>query len=284
MSVATMLGVDNVEAPAMVAACESWFRWGSLEPSLTAVDDMLDLPIWTRSAPHEDKDAALRSLSKLGSSEGGNDPNATTALTWALVPGAATIAHRLSDLAPNIDELVASHLWTSTRTFEWDRRRSTAASILRDTRRGVLRELGVGEWARREDRAWSQTTTVDPDAFLWQHFTVEEPETDPATELLELLTEATSAGAISDHDRALLVDLALTSDRIGGKGQRRQRAGLTGRSVIQEVGERWGIAPSTVQRRADKTMGRLADLLGNDESETDEFRVTTQYQILAVGA
>ena len=101
MSVAMMLGVDDVEAPAMMAARNSWEFWTATDPLLGVVEDLLDLPEWTLDADPEPKDAVLRSLAKLGAADGGDDHSATTALTWLLVPGAAALAYRLSDLAHN---------------------------------------------------------------------------------------------------------------------------------------------------------------------------------------
>ena len=149
MSVATMLGVEDVDEPAMMEARRRWEAWTAMEPDLSDVDNLLNLRGWTRSADAGAKDAALRALAKLGSSTGGDDPAATTALTWALVPGAATVAYRLSDLASNIDEFVASHLWTSAKTFAWETRRHVAASILRDTRRGASRRIRFRSRRRR---------------------------------------------------------------------------------------------------------------------------------------
>ena len=281
MSVATMLGVDNVDAPTMMEARRSWQDWTAQEPALAVVDDLLDLPNWTRTAGREPKDAAMRSLAKLGSATGSNDPVATTALTWALIPGAATIAYRLSDLANNVDELVASHLWTSAKTFEWERRRSTAASILRDTRRGVLAELGVGEWARREDHTWSETVCVEPASPAWQHF-ADDSGDNAMTELLDLLEGATRAGVISRADRALLFDLAIAADMAGvpaGRG----RAGLTGPAASEVVASQLGLIPRSVTRRASSSIDRLIAFT-NDCRKEGSGAVSTQPALLALGA
>lgn len=219
---------------------------------------LLDLRAWTRTADTAAKDSALRSLAKLGSADGDDDPAAITALTWALVPGASTLAHRMSDLSDDIDELVASHLWIAARTFEWERRRSTAASILRDTLRGVQVELGVGDGARRQDRVWTRTLCVEPSSPSWHHH-VEPLETstdDSSSELLELLEAAADVGVISAADRALLIELALASDEAGVPG-RRGRAGLMTPCASEAVALRRGISSRTVRRRAARSIERL---------------------------
>lgn len=258
MSVAIRLGVDDIDGPAMTQARSRWNSWVEREPALARAGELLDLRTWTRSAEAAAKDSALRSLAKLGSADGADDPAAITALTWALVPGASTLAHRMSDLSDDIDELVAGHLWIAARTFEWERRRSTAASILRDTLRGVQAELGVGDGARRQDRVWTRTRCVEPASPSWHH-RVEpfvDPTNDSCAELSELLEAAAAAGAIGAQDQALLIDLALASDQAGVPG-RRGRAGLMTPCASEAVALRWGISSRTVRRRAARSIESL---------------------------
>lgn len=281
MSVAMMLGVDDSEAPAMVAARNGWKEWTATETSLGVVEDLLDLPEWTVRAEHESKDAVLRSLAKLGSGTGGNDPAATTALTWLLVPGAATLAHRLSDLAHNIDELVASHLWTSAKTFAWDRHRSTAASILRETRRGVLAEVGVGESARRTDRTWTLTVCVQAESPTWSSVAADEPA-DALTELTELLNDAVRARVLTEPDCDLLRDLTVAADRNGAQAHR-SRAGLMVPAVADEVGRRRGMSSRTVRRRAAQSIDRLSRFAARCE-EGQPTAMAIRPGALAMGA
>ena len=281
MSVAMMLGVDDVEAPVMMAARNSWESWTAREPVLGVVEDLLDLPRWTLGAHPDPKDAVLRSLAKLGAADGGDYHSATTALTWLLVPGAAALAYRLSDLAHNVDELVASHLWTSTKTFAWDRRRYTAASILRDTRRGVLAELGVGESARRQDRTWTVAVHVQPASPMWSSFTDEE-STDSLTELTELLDEAVCAHVLTNADCGLLLDLAVVADRMGTQASR-GRAGLMVPAVSEEIGRRWGMASRTVRRHAAQSIDQLVDFSALCDNEKPTA-VAIRADNLAMGA
>lgn len=261
MSVAKILGVDDVAGPVLMQARRTWTSWTASEPDLGVVDDLADLRRWTRTAEYEASDKVLRSLAKLGSPAGGGDPVAITALTWALVPGAIRIAYQLSDLAPNIDELVASHLWSSARTFRWELSRPTAASILRDTRRGVHTELGVGDAARRADRTWFQTVCVDQDSPAWQRV-IDSPSEDwhdtGAGDLLDLFADAANAGVITATDRAMLVDLAVAA-HAENYSARRGRGGMVGAAAVEVVAARHGINPRSVRRRAARSLDRLAD-------------------------
>ncbi len=270
MSVAKMLGVDDVEGPAMTLARNRWNQWTAMEPDLAVVDDLSDLSTWTRTADYEATDQVLRTLAKLGSTTGHADPAAITALTWALVPGAAKIAWDLSDLSTTVDELVASHLWTSVKTFDWENRRSVAISILRDTRRGVQAELGIGEGARRSGRTWTQTVCVDDDSPVWREL-LSTPADDelenPAADLLDLFSEATSAGVITQADRVLLIDLAVAADSENYSG-RRGRAGMTGSAAVAAVATRHGLNPRTLRRRAGLSLDRLAQFTAVDAQES----------------
>lgn len=260
MSVAKMLGVDDVEGPAMTLARSRWIQWTTMEPELAVVDDLADLSNWTRSADYEDTDLVLRTLAKLGSSTGHADPAAITALTWALLPGASKIASDLSDLSATIDELVASHLWSTVKTFGWENRRSVAFSILRDTRKGVQAELGIGDGARRSGRTWMQTVCVDDDSPVWRgllNTPAEDTQDNPVADLLDLFSEAISAGVISQADRALLVDLAVAADNENTSAGR-SRAGMTGSATVKAVATRRGLNPRTLRRRAGRSLDRLA--------------------------
>ena len=81
MSVAMVLGVDDVDGPAMAEARQRWFGWVEEEPALPVVDDLLELRDWTRTAEPAASDLALRTLARVGSESGGNDLAAMTALT-----------------------------------------------------------------------------------------------------------------------------------------------------------------------------------------------------------
>lgn len=274
MSVAKMLGVDDVEAPAMTLARSRWNHWTTMEPDLAVVDDLTDLGSWTRTADYEATDRVLRTLAKLGSSTGYADPAAITALTWALLPGAAKIAWDLSDLNVTIDELVASHLWSSVKTFDWQNRRSVAFSILRDTRRGVQAELGVGEGARRAGRTWMQTICVDDDSTVWRgllNTPAGDEQGSAVADLLDLFSEASRAGIITQADRALLIDLAVAADN-ENYSARRGRAGMTGSAAIATAATQHGLNPRTLRRRACLALDRLAQFATTASQEGSHDR------------
>lgn len=279
MSVAMKLGVADVDAPTMMEARLRWSAWTVTEPVLDVVEGLLDLTDWTRAAGPEASDPVLRSLAKLGSATGGDDPAAITALTWTLLPGATTVARDLSDLSNNIDELVASYLWTSARTFMWEVRRATASSILRDTRRAVLAELGKGEWARRIDRTWTTATCVDPGSVMWDRANVQIVSQDAAAELLQLFNAAADAGVVDHADRDLLLELSVAADAAAVPG-RRGRGGLMVPDVSAEIADRLGLSTRTVRRRAARSIGRLSEFAANGY----ETPMSTPAQAMAMGA
>lgn len=263
MSVALKLGVAEVDSPIMMEARSCWGTWTASEPDLAVVDDLLDLPAWTRTAGSFASDRVLRSLAKLGSATGGDDPAAIAALTWALLPGATAIARSLSDLASDIDDLVASYLWSSARTFAWEVRRATAASILRDTRRGVLAELGKGEWARRVDRTWAVARCVEPGSIVWERGDVRGvSDEDETANLSELLDAAVDSGVLSASDRELLLDLSRAAD-VGEVAGRRGRGGLMVPAVSAEIADRLGVSSRTVRRRAVCSIEQLREFIAN---------------------
>jgi len=269
MSVAKILGVDDVEGPALMQARGSWTSWTASEPDLGVVDDLADLRRWTKMAEYEASDKVLRALAKLGSPTGGGDATAITALTWTLIPGAIRVAYQLSDLAPNIDELVASHLWSSARTFSWELSRPTATSILRDTRRGVHTELGVGDAARRADRTWFRTVCVDKDSPAWQRV-IDSPSEDwhdtGTGDLLDLFADAAIAGVITATDRTLLIDLAVAAHERNNSA-RRGRGGMVGAAAVEVVATRRGMNPRSVRRRAARSLDRLRDFSTSSTGE-----------------
>jgi hypothetical protein len=257
MSVADELGVAEVDGPIMIDLRRKWPAWVESEPNLGVIGGLLDLRIWTRTTDARTRDAVLRSLAKLGSPSGSNDAAAATALSWVLVPGAAAIARRMSDLAVNIDQLVASHLWTAARTFAWERRQWAATSILRETARGVQAEVGVGDGARRHDRTWLHTAPAEPASPTWTTHVDLLGEEDPLQELQDLLVAAIAANVITVEDRALLVDLAVAADEHSCTSRRGQ-AGLMTATASETVAARWGLSSRTVRRRVSRSIDRLA--------------------------
>lgn len=148
MSVATQLGLADPDQELLAQARQAWTGWCVEHPALGVVEDLLDLPAWLKAASPQDADDVLHALAQMASPRSGDDITAAGALAWLLLPGACLVAHRLRSLTNRIDEVVAAQLWLEVRSFRWESLRKVAANITMNTRRGVLRDLGVGESAR----------------------------------------------------------------------------------------------------------------------------------------
>ena len=123
MSVAHQLGLDDPEAPPLTAARAAWMRSCVDDADLAVVEDLLDLPAWTRQAAARERDGVMAGLAKLAA----DDYDAATALVWLLIPGATRLANSLRDLSPDIDGLVAGQLWLEARSHG-DRGHAIAAA------------------------------------------------------------------------------------------------------------------------------------------------------------
>jgi hypothetical protein len=262
MSVAAQLGLDDPAGGLLAQARTEWPVWRGHDPRLAVVDDLLDLPGWIRSADRDHVDDVLHRLARLASPTGGDDAAAAGALAWLLLPGACLVARRLGDMTPRIDECVAAQLWIEVRTFVWERRRKVAANIVMNLRRGVLRDLGVGEHLRAVDPTWAHAMPLAPEADLWRVLDARAAEPDgvePEEELAELLAWATSHRVIGEHDRELLVGLAEAACQTGVTRGRQGRGGLCSRSGSSLVAAPHGISEATVRRRARRSVRALAE-------------------------
>ena len=220
MSVAKCLGLDDVDGPAMAAAGVAWQRWCHQEPDLAVVDDLLDLPDWTRRVSTATKDDLLARLSQLAQ----DDAEAAVVLAWLLLPGVTRLADSLRDLSPDIDALTAGELWLQIRTVP--SQRCVAANILRAVRRSLLAELGHTEAAQRRDRTWASTTLCDNAADLDLLAGLPELHADAVFESSHLVQHALLGGVLSLPDASLLQQLAVAAAEHSAPA-RRGRAGLT---------------------------------------------------------
>lgn len=248
MSVATCLGVDLLERPPLRWARDHWRDWGRIQPALSVVADLLDLPHWLSQASPGGRDEVLAALSLTAA----HDAEAVSVMTWLLVPGAVNLARQLADLSPDIDALVAGQLWLTVRAYQGEPHRRVAATLLARTRRAVMADLGVGEAAVRRDRAWASAVPMAsvpevPDLDAGQ---------DPESELAELLEDAAAMGALTREDRALLMDVAREAARLNVPA-RRGRGGLMTPSVAELVAEDYAASARTVRRRAAKAVTDL---------------------------
>lgn len=250
MSVATHLGVSDPEEGVLALARVRWPVWQRTHPVLQVVGDLLDLPAWLRAAEREQADRVLLALAELSSPEGADDLAATGTLAWVLVPGISLLAARLATLTPRIDQLLAAQLWLEARTFPWQRGHRVAANILMNARKNVMRDLGVGAAA---DPTWARSIPVAPTAHLWRELAADDAA-EARHELAELLAWAAAEKVISDRDRVLLVDVAVTADRHGTARAGRGHAGLLANTVSQEVATRAGVSAITVRRRTRRSI------------------------------
>ena len=255
MCVATHLGLNDPDNDVLALARSRWPQWQQKHPVLRVVEDLLELPDWLRAAGPVRADEVLLVLAQLSSRDGGDDVAATGALAWVLLPGASLLAARLATLTPRIDQLLAAALWVEARTFAWQSRRRVAANILMNTRRSVMRDLGVGVCA---DPTWRRSVPVDP-TQQWRETPTEEEVPPTGDELTQLLARACALQVISDSDRTLLLDVAGTAHRHAPPRSGRGNAGLLSNAVSAEVGNRVGVSAITIRRRTHRTLEALRE-------------------------
>lgn len=234
----------------MVAAALAWPRWCHLMPDLAVVDDLLDLPKWTRRVETTTKDSLLVMLHRLSQ----DDAEAATVLAWLLLPGASRLASRLGDLSPDIDALTAGELWLRIRSQPV--RRCVAATILREVRRALLDELGHGDSARRTDKTWAKTWICDDDAVLDSLASMTGHEATAESESGHLIQAALLAGAISYEDASLLHQVAMAADE-HATPSRRGRGGLTSPIAVESAMRFGNMATRTARRRAAMSLDQL---------------------------
>lgn len=264
MSVVQCLGLDEVDGPAMVAASVAWQRWCHQDPELAVVDDLLDLPGWTRGASTVSKDGLLARLHRLAQ----EDAEAATILAWLLLPGATRVADSLRDLSPNIDALTAGELWLRIRTRPADR--CVAASILRNVRRSLLTELGRTGAAQWSDRTWANTTLCDNPEDLDLLAGAPVLHADAVFESSLLMVAALLGGLLTLGDASLLQQLAEVAEERSAPG-RRGRAGLTSPSVVEYVARYRPESVRSIRRRASMLMDRLGQY-AKDAQLVEELR------------
>ncbi len=248
MSVATQLGLNDVNGELLAAARYRWTRWQGAHPVLEVCADLLDVVDWIPHASAAEADGVLLALAELSAADGGDDPAATGALAWLLLPGACRLAFTLSRYDRRIDEVVAAQLWIEARSVNWRTGRAVAANVLMNTRKGVLRDLGVPSSCRGRDRAWGAVVLVEDMELLTQ------PALDSSAaaseHVYDLLTRAVETGLLSARDCRCLLDLAVAAGHAPGSRVKRGYVGLLGQDATHVVAREWGVSASTVSRRA----------------------------------
>lgn len=249
MSVAGCLGLLDCDGALMGEARRAWRRWAREGPEVAVVEDLVDLPEWALAAAPNDANAVLGVLACMTESE----PEAITALVWALLPGAEKIARQATDLSDDIDGLVASQLWVEASAAYQLTTPNIAGAIVGQTRREVLADLGVGDFARRRDRAMTYATG-DPNQL--NEVPCGEPDPEPGPVLAELFHNGLEEGAINGLDYWLLWALAAEADRQDVPAHR-GRLGLTAPVVVEAVADEANLAPRSLRKRATRALDRL---------------------------
>ncbi|WP_143448458.1 hypothetical protein [Kineosporia sp. A_224] len=188
-------------------------------------------------------DEVLGGLVRRAAADGGDDADAVLVLLHLLASGVATMVGRLRDLdtAGDLVTVVVGQLAVEIRQFPWQRRRRAyALSLLLDTRRAVLRELGVRRGAAARE------VLVDGDLYWWESTldAVPGPEEPGALEeLADFLMWATRRRLVDADD----VRLAWQLEQLHGYGQ---GAGV-------RVAQAWGVHERTARRRQARTLSAL---------------------------
>lgn len=261
MSVAEELGLEGDIGGLLAQAESRWDEWGRLHPSLGQLTGLDVLRVWLRTADPAEVDDVLLGLATLAALDGGDDAAAAAVLAWALLPGARTMANRLRNLTPRIDEVVAAQLWVEVRTFRWRHRRKVAAWVLRETRNGVLRECGAAAAVRRSDPTWHATVLIPPDSRegIGVYDRADKFATQTASEeLLDVLDSACEQSVISEKDRTLLLCLVEAADRIDITRAGRGHSGIMANRVSEAIASQRGISARTVRRRALRSLEALS--------------------------
>lgn len=260
MSVATHLGLSEPDSEVLALAGQRWPGWQATHPHLRVVDELADLPAWLRAADWSDADRVLLALAQLSAPDGGDDVAAVGVLAWVLLPGASLLAFRLGRLSPRIDEILAAQLWVEARTFPWKRGHKVAANILMNTRKGVIRDLGLGELSAR-------TIPFPPTAEVWTETALDRlpAEPTPEQELQEILDLATNKGALTGDEGDLLLDLAHAADLASPARSGRGHAGLMAPAASEAVAADRGVSARTVRRRAARSVSALRTVCGTPQ-------------------
>ncbi|CCH79302.1 conserved hypothetical protein [Nostocoides japonicum T1-X7] len=264
MSVATHLGLADHGSEVLALARQRWPHWQLRHGALVAIDEMDDLPAWLRDADWYAADEVLLTLAQLSAPDGGDDVAATGVLTWVLLPGASLLAFRLSRLSRRIDEILAAQLWVEARTFPWQRGHKVAANILMNTRKGVMRDLGIGEAG---DRTGTRTIPFPPTAEVWAEAAhcVHPGGPTAEQELDDILEVATTRGALTPDDGDLLLSLAHAADAANPARSGRGHAGLMAPAASDAVAAERGVSSRTVRRRAARSVHALRVVCGTQQ-------------------
>ncbi|MCE0485483.1 hypothetical protein [Ornithinimicrobium sediminis] len=253
--------MEQPQGDLLVSACAKWGQWQQTHPVLGVCDELMGLREWIKRSGPGEANEVLLALAELGATDGGDDPAATAALLWLLLPGAVGIAQALMSAHPHIDELVAGQLWICARTVSWRKGVWVAATVLLNTRREVMSDLGLSMDPRADG---AEFPSADPELLTGPGLSGHPvggcgPQTVAAAEadlLHGLLEDARGAGVVSADDCQLLLRLAQHAcTRRSGRG----RGGLFARASSVDVAQEYGVSRATVARRGERALRALQD-------------------------
>lgn len=258
MSLAHYLGVETEDTPLMKSARAAWREWQVAEPVLRVVRELTELREWGMSADYETRDLAWAALIRIGAVDGNDIPEATTAMTWLLLPGADRFVRTLADRTDDAPGIVATNLWIATKTANWRKPRYIASAILNETKRNSLAELGLGDRGTRLDRAWANTV---PLSNLLDHFADSElDETPPFVEVLQrTLNHAITTELITETEAGLVLEVADIAHRLD-KPANRGCGGLFTAEIGEIVGANRNLSGRQIRRRLTRIIERLSTL------------------------
>ena len=235
----------------------SWPVWVTAARVLASVAGLEELAAIVADRAHPGRtDELLAALVRLGAVDGGNDLDAAHAVSLLLATGFARLARQLRNLSGDIDQMVAGQVWLQIREFPWRwRRRASAANILMEARRALLRDLGV------ETRICARGCG-DPGGHhhRWggyrqrlAHLADHDGHAGPADELalVSVLEWATGNGVVTASDVAILLELANCEEAGSVRG-------LRSAAKINAVAARLGVNKKTVRRSPDRAVRALA--------------------------
>ncbi|MEJ7742395.1 MAG: hypothetical protein WKF73_07515 [Nocardioidaceae bacterium] len=261
MSVAEELGLEGDIGGLLAQAESRWDEWGRLHPSLGQLAGLDVLRVWLRTADPAEVDDVLLGLATLAALDGGDDAAAAAVLAWALLPGARTMANRLRNLTPRIDEVVAaravgggSHLPVAPSAEGG--RLGVAGNPERGAARMWRRSRGA---AIRPHVARHRLDPPDSREGIGVYDRADKFATQTASEeLLDVLDSACEQSVISDKDRTLLLCLVEAADRIDITRVGRGHSGIMANRVSEAIASQRGISARTVRRRALRSLEALS--------------------------
>lgn len=283
MSIETCLGLES-DGATMHRIRASFPAWVTADPRLAVAETFDELRAWNATAPIDEINPVMQALAELAAVDGGDDVDAQAALACLLLGGATKLAWDLTrqhnqrpDLAwqeaDQVDQFVASHLFTTIREFPWRELTNVVGNVLARTKYAVMRELDWPELVSKRRRgetvpsAWLTSgrcgqsefhRTTNRDQLIWR--SDEGPAAAERT-VRNVCRTAVETDLISREDAVLLLDaLAFVGDAENTTGQfPRKAAGLGSRRVAGAIAPHHHLSAATVQRRLNRAIRTLAE-------------------------